>query len=105
MEWTFIRYLTPFINLYAFAFLVGGAIYSAYAYAQNRDFKHRFWGNVLIAIGGFLPGIGGSSAKAGHVEVLYITELIGLCFIYAGYYVIKNSKETSLHNNQVTTTV
>ena len=102
LEWTFIRYTTPFINLYAFAFLVGGAIYSAVLYAQNRNFKHRFWGNVLIAIGGFLPGIGGSSAKAGHVEVLYVTEFLGLCFIYAGYNIIKNSKETTRHNNQIT---
>lgn len=102
LEWTFIRYITPFINLYAFAFLVGGAIYSAYIYAQNREFKHRFWGNVCIAIGGFLPGIGGSSAKADFVEVLYVTEFIGLCFIYAGYYIIKNSKETSVHVNQTT---
>lgn len=103
LEWTFIRYITPFINLYAFAFLVGGAIYSAYIYAQDRNFKHRFWGNVLIAIGGFLPGIGGSSAKAGHVEVLYVTEFIGLCFIFAGYYIIKNSHETTVHANQAVT--
>lgn len=100
LEWTFIRYITPFINIYAFIFLVGGAIYSAIIYAQNKDFKHRFWGNVLIAIGGFLPGIGGSSAKAGHVEVLYVTEFLGLCFIFWGYYVIKNSKEATKHINQ-----
>lgn len=101
LEWTFIRYITPIINLYAFAFLVGGAIYSAVKYAQDRNFKARFWGNVCIAIGGFLPGIGGSSAKAGHVEVLYVTEFVGLCFIFAGYYIIKNSKESSLHTNQL----
>lgn len=100
LEWTFIRYITPFINMYAFIFLVGGAIYSAVIYAQDRNFKNRFWGNVLIAIGGLLPGIGGSSAKAGHVEVLYVTEFIGLCFIFAGYYVIKSSREVSVHSNQ-----
>lgn len=100
LEWTFIRYITPFINIYALIFLVGGAIYSAIKYAQGKNYKSRFWGNVFIAIGGLLPGIGGSSAKAGHVEVLFVTEFLGLCFIYAGYYVIKNSKEISLHSNQ-----
>lgn len=100
LGWQFIRYLTIPINLYAVVFLIGGAIYSAVKYAENGDYKHRFWGNVFIAIGGLLPGIGGSSAKAGHVEVLFVTEFVGLCFIYLGYYIIKNSKEESLHNNQ-----
>lgn len=103
LEWTFIRYITPFINMYAFAFLVGGAIYSAVIYARDKNFKSRFWGNVCIAIGGFLPAVGGSSAKAGHVEVLYVTEFIGLCFIFLGYYIIKTGNEASRHANQAVT--
>ncbi len=101
LEWTFIRFITPFINLYAFIFLVGGAIYSAILYAKNKDNKSRFTGNVLIAIGGLLPGIGGSFTKFGYVEVLYVTEFIGICCIYAGYKVIKSSKSTSVHSNQL----
>jgi hypothetical protein len=100
LQWQFIRYITPFINLYAFAFLVGGAVYSAFLYAQDKHFKDRFWGNVFIAIGGLLPGIGGSFTKFGFVEVLYVTEFLGLCFIYAGYYVIKTGAAASLHANQ-----
>jgi hypothetical protein len=100
LQWTFIRFITPFINLYAFIFLVGGAIYSAVLYAKNTEYKSRFWGNVLIAIGGLLPGIGGSFTKFGYVEVLYVTELIGICFIYAGYIVIKNGASASVHANQ-----
>ena len=42
-------------------------------------------GNVLIAIGGILPGICGSMTRAGYVEVLYVTELMGLILIYLGY--------------------
>jgi hypothetical protein len=101
LEWQFIRGITPFINIYAFIFLVGGAIYSAILYAQDKTHKARFWGNVLIAIGGLLPGIGGSSARAGFVEVLYVTEFLGLCFIYAGYYIIRTSSVGSVHANQV----
>jgi hypothetical protein len=100
LGWTFIRYMTPFINLYAFIFLVGGAIYSAVKYARNPQFKKRFSGNLLIAIGGLLPGIGGSFTKFGYVEVLFVTELIGLIFIYLGYKVIRSDNSVSLHGSQ-----
>ena len=100
LEWTYIRYITPFINIYAFLFLVGGAVYSAVLYARKGIHKKRMWGNILIALGGLLPGIGGSSAKAGYIEVLYITEFLGLCLIYAGYHVIKTSTEQTVHSNQ-----
>jgi hypothetical protein len=42
-------------------------------------------GFVFIALGGLLPGIGGSFTRFGHVEVLYVTEFLGLCLIFAGY--------------------
>jgi hypothetical protein len=100
LDWKFIRYITPFINLYAFIFLVGGAIYSAIRYARTRQYKKRFTGNLLIAIGGLLPGIGGSFTKFGYVEVLFVTELIGLIFIYLGYKVIRSDSERSVHSNQ-----
>jgi hypothetical protein len=101
LEWKFIRYITPFINLYAFIFLVGGAVYSAVYYAKHHVYKSRFLGNVFIAIGGLLPGIGGSFTKFGFVEVLYVTEFVGLSFIFAGYQVIRNDQQGSLHSNQV----
>jgi hypothetical protein len=100
LGWKFIRYMTPFINLYAFIFLVGGAIYSAIKYAKNKQNRKRFTGNLLIAVGGLLPGVGGSFTKFGYVEVLFVTELIGLVFIYLGYKVIRSDGEASLHSNQ-----
>ena len=39
----------------------------------------------LIAVGAILPGIGGSFTRFGYVEVLYVTELLGLLVIWAGY--------------------
>ncbi len=91
-EWEWVRYFSPFINLYAFIFLVGGAIYSAIKYYKLGDREARFKGNVFIAIGGLLPGIGGTMTRMGHVNVLFITELIGLVMIYAGYRIIKLDK-------------
>jgi outer membrane receptor protein involved in Fe transport len=47
--------------------------------------RHRYLGNILIAVGALLPGIGGSLTRAGMVEALYVTELAGLLLIFAGY--------------------
>ncbi len=89
--WKWVRYFSPFINLYAFIFLVGGAFYSAYKYfKKNKEAKYK--GNIYIAIGGLLPGVGGTFARLGHVNVLFVTELIGLLLIYFGYTIIKNDK-------------
>jgi len=100
LEWTFIRAITPFINIYAFIFLVGGASYSAVLYYRTVIDKSKFWGNVLIAAGGLLPGIGGSASKFGYVYVLYVTEFIGICLIHAGYQRMKESSAPSIHANQ-----
>ena len=54
-------------------------------------------GNTLIAVGALLPGIGGGSARAGYVEVLYVTELAGLAFICWGYDVIVRDRSASIH--------
>lgn len=85
LEWRWVRGFSPFINLYAFVFLVGGAALSAVRYARQPGQRHRFVGNALIAVGALLPGIGGSATRFGHTEVLYVTELIGLVLILAGY--------------------
>jgi hypothetical protein len=83
--WKQLRYISPFLNLYAVAFLVGGAIVSALHFRKSPELRSRFVGNVLIAIGGILPGIGGTFTRFGWVEVLYVTELMGLLLIFAGY--------------------
>ncbi|MDX1503518.1 MAG: hypothetical protein R3325_14255 [Thermoanaerobaculia bacterium] len=85
IEWQWVRLISPFINLYSVIFLVGGAIVSALRYRKAPSLRHRYLGNILIAIGAILPGFGGAMTRAGHVEVLYVTELVGLLLIYAGY--------------------
>ena len=85
IQWKSVRLVSPFINTWAMLFLVGGAVVSARKFQKDARFKGRFIGNTLIAVGGLLPGIGGSMTRAGFVEVLYVTELLGLILIYAGY--------------------
>ena len=88
-EWQWVRFFSIPINIYAFTFLVGGAIYSAYKYSKFKNLIYKVYGNTAIAIGGILPGIGGSFTRAGYIEVLFVTEFFGLALIYAGYKIIK----------------
>ena len=85
MEWQWARLFSPFINTYAAIFLIGGAAVSAWRFRNDSTARHRFIGNVYIAVGALLPGIGGMATRMGHTEVLYVMELIGLILIWTGY--------------------
>ena len=85
LAWRWVRFISPWINLYALGFLMGGAIVSAVRYSRSSETRHRALANVFIAVGALLPGIGGTFTRLGHVEVLYVTELLGLCCIAIGY--------------------
>lgn len=87
LMWSWLRLLTPLVNVYAALFLVGGAVVSSWRYARKRDGRNRAVGNALIAVGALLPGIGGATAKMGTIELLYVTELAGLVLIWFGYVV------------------
>src|SRR5262245_18767042 len=102
LSWQWVRAFSPFLNLYAFIFLFGGAVYSAIQYFAKDSGRVRFLGNILIAIGALLPGIGGTFTRFGYVEVLFVTELIGLTFIYFGYHIVRKDQSSSLHANQQT---
>ena len=93
LTWKWVQNFSPLINSYAFIFLVGGAMYSAFKYYKSGKEK-RFIGNTYIALGGLLPGIGGTFTRMGYVNVLYVTELIGLILIFIGYIMIKKDKLT-----------
>lgn len=85
LGWQKVRLISPFINTYAAIFLIGGAIASAMRYRANPGKRHKYIGNIFIAIGAILPGIGGTFTRFGHVEVLYVTEFVGLALIYVGF--------------------
>jgi uncharacterized membrane protein len=85
LAWHQVRLVSPFINTYALILLVGGALLSARRYWRRPETRHRALANAAIALGGLLPGIGGAFTRFGMVEVLYVTEFVGLGLIYAGY--------------------
>jgi hypothetical protein len=96
-EWQWVRAFSPFINLYSIGFLIGGAVLSAVRYARAARDGRRAAGNVAIAIGALLPGIGGSFTRFGMVEVLYVTELGGLLLLYLGYRLNTGARSPSIH--------
>ncbi len=86
LEWQWVRWLTPIINLYAAFWLVGGAVWSSVYWATHHTSpnRNRAIGTALIALGGLLPGIGGAMAKADIVEGLYVGEFLGIILIWLG---------------------
>ncbi len=100
IEWKWVRGFSPFINTYSLVFLVGGAAWSAWKYKKREGAKNRYVGNLLIAVGALLPGIGGSFTRLGLTEVLYVTEFIGLSLIYAGYRTTQSHATASIYSTQ-----
>jgi len=85
LAWQSIRRVSPFINSLAALFLIGGAIYSAIRFFSYPGSRQVSIGNIFIAIGALLPGVGGIGSRMGHTELLYIGEFIGVILIWIGY--------------------
>jgi hypothetical protein len=84
--WVWVRAMTPIINIYAALFLVGGAMLSSYRFLVEHGDGRRALGTAFIALGGLLPGIGGTLTKSHDiVEALYVGEFVGIVFIWIGY--------------------
>ncbi len=86
LAWKWVRMLSPIVNLYAVIFLIGGAVRSAIQHWNRPATRAIAHGNAMIALGAILPGIGGSFSRAGHTEVLYVLECIGLLCIWNGFH-------------------
>lgn len=80
-----VRSYSFLFNIYGTVALVGGALYSAYIFWRKRIMPQRVLGNVLIALGGLSPALGGTLARIGATEFLYLSELIGVIVIFIGF--------------------
>jgi len=80
-----VRILTPFLNIYGTATLVGGAAWSAWLFWRKRILPHRAIGNVLIAVGALLPAFGGSLSRLGIGGALYVSEFLGAIMLFGGF--------------------
>jgi hypothetical protein len=82
---TAIVVLTILLNIYGTIALVGGALVSAFLFWRKKVLVNRLLGNILIAAGALMPAMAGSFIQAGLVDWLYISELIGVVLMYAGF--------------------
>ena len=81
-----IRLMTPFFNTFGTVALVGGALYSAWAYWRRRFMPHRVLSNTLIAVGAILPALGGTLMRiGGSLLPFYLLELLGVIIIFIGF--------------------
>ena len=84
--------LTIVLNIYGTITLVGGAIYSAFLFWRKKVLINRMLGNILIAAGALMPAMAGSFVKAGLVDWLYLSELLGVILMYGGFTLATASK-------------
>jgi hypothetical protein len=78
-------FLTILLNIYGTLTLVGGAIYSAFLFWRKKVLANRMYGNILIAAGALSPALGGTFLRAGMVDFLYLSELIGAVIMFTGF--------------------
>ena len=89
--------LTILLNIYGTLTLVGGAIYSAFLFWRKRILANRLFGNILIAAGALSPALGGTFLRAGLIDWLYLSELIGAILMFTGFLMsISASSEVNL---------
>jgi hypothetical protein len=82
---SFPRVCSLFLNIPGTIFLLGGAIYSIFHFADKKQYRYRVWANVLIAVGTLIIAAAGSMARAGHSVGLYPAEMLGAAFLLWGF--------------------
>jgi hypothetical protein len=77
---------------FGFITFVGGALYSAWLFWRRRVLPYRVAANILIALGGILMALSGSSGKlGGSLPSGYLYQLLGIVVIFIGYLRSKKS--------------
>jgi hypothetical protein len=77
---------------FGFITFVGGALYSTWMFWRKRVLPYRVAANILIAIGGILMALSGSSGHLGDsIPSGYVYQLLGIVVIFVGY---MRSKQT-----------
>ena len=89
--------LVIFMNSYGTLLLVGGAIYSLVIFARKHVLLNRVWGNVLIALGGLLPALGGALILIGDGSLKYLAQLLGAIALFAGFLIASRPAPAQAH--------
>ena len=65
--------------------LIGGALWSAWAFFRRRDQGRRALANAIIAVGVIIAATGGTVAFTGASGVLELTNLVGVSVMFVGF--------------------
>jgi hypothetical protein len=74
----YVRSFSPLLTVPGGLLLIGGAVYSFWL---DRTRKY----NLLIALGGIFPFIGGSRARFGLTTLFYALETVGALLLFVGF--------------------
>jgi hypothetical protein len=77
--------MTILLNSYGTLTLVGCALFSAYIFWRKHVLLNRMVGNILITLGALAPAIGGTFVKLGVVNLLYLSEFVGVVVMFVGF--------------------
>jgi hypothetical protein len=77
--------LTIGLNVVGTLLLVGGALYSAWAFWRKGIMRQRMIGCIQLAAGALLVATGGSLTRFGHQQYLYIAMSVGIVVMFWGY--------------------
>ena len=86
---SYVRIFSPLMTIPGGIFLIVGALYSFWL---DKSRKY----NLLVAIGGLFPFIGGLRARFGAYEAFYFLELLGIVILFLGFllsweYIVKKN--------------
>lgn len=73
------------LNTFGSIAFVGGALWSAYKFAQMRSQSERMWATILIAVGGGVAATAHSLGAFAGIELFRISQLVAVLFIFAGF--------------------
>jgi hypothetical protein len=74
----YVRNFSPMLTVPGGLFLIGGA---GYSFWLDRTKKY----NLIIALGGLFPFMGGALSRAGMYEVFYAMDVVGALLLFIGF--------------------
>jgi hypothetical protein len=74
----YVRYFSPLLTVPGGIFLIGGA---AYSFWLDKTRKY----NLLIALGGLFPFLGGALARAEMYDLFYALDVLGALLLFIGF--------------------
>jgi hypothetical protein len=83
---SYVRLLTPIFNVYGTGALVIGVVLSLSKYLWSGGNGRRTAGTAVIGAGVLVIALGGTLSRAGVPEALYLSELVALLIILAGFW-------------------